>query len=73
MVDFANTKLVQQLAGKGKLGMSLSEVEPVSNISFCRDQRVDAGSSLASRMAASWPGEFSLLKISVQAAKSQLI
>lgn len=36
-------------------------------------EKVDAGSSLASRTAASWPGEFSLLKMSVQAVKSQLI
>lgn len=46
MVDFAHTELVQQFAGKGELSMSLGEVEPVGNINFCRNQRIDAAQNL---------------------------
>lgn len=42
MMDFANAKLVQQLAGKGKLSVSLCEVEAVGDINFCRGQGINA-------------------------------
>lgn len=41
MVDFANAELVQQLAGRGELSVSLGEVEAVGDVNFCRGQGID--------------------------------